>query len=230
MYLLTRNPVGFISSLDLLHIPSWDLGMEARAPGWLEEGAGACLVVVLVFPSNGQLIKLVLDVLDTKSKGDELGQVLAIGLPTGTLSGDKARFAEALKILTNSGMVEKDVDMVVARSAALVDCFWNFRDALWGADQPLGDISALGRHENPVSKYSWVLSRERNGALFPPVISAAAGMGSAPGAGYAPQAPLGSPAPVVDPPKSDLGPPPGTEGKGPKGKKPPVAEGDKQLF
>ncbi len=228
MFLLTRNPAGFLSSIDIGTIPSWDLGLEIRPVGY-QGGETAFLVVVLSYPLNGQMIRVVLDALDTQSKGDELTHVLTVGLPTGTRSGDKARFAEALKIIANSGMPVKDVDVVISRSAALVDCFWSFRDALWGADQSLNDVGTLGRHDNTVSKYMWVLSNSRNGALFPPTADAAAGMGTAPGAGYSPV--MAAPVAAAEP-KSDLGPPPGTEGKGVKGKKPaaPEKEGDKALF
>lgn len=170
MHLTVRNPNGSITSIDLHLIPTWELGLESRPAKWHGlEGAG--LAVVISAPVNGMLVRVVLDILDTRSRGDEVPVLVDLGLPAGARSADKARFAEALKVLHNSGMAAKEIDEVIANSAALVDCFWNFRDGVW-SNNGTGDGAAV-THTNAVSKYSWVLSSARYGVALPePVIVA----------------------------------------------------------
>lgn len=171
MFLLVRSPTGSLTSLDLGAIPSWDIGVETRPVGWQGHDY-ACLVVMISAPINGMMVRVVLDALDTQSRGDELAQVIAVGLSKGgDRSEDKARFAEALKILTNAGLPEKAIDEVIANSAALIDGFWNFRDAAWGTPPSLMSMQPIiGQHTNKASKYSWVLSETRRGALLIPAV------------------------------------------------------------
>jgi hypothetical protein len=159
MHLTVIKPTAEITSLDLEHLPVWQLRMEV-VPG-ASDDRKACLALGIRYlapgTKDGTAFVQVLSI-NCKCHADDLLPVQRIGFPQDRATA-KDRLKESLKVLYNAAMPAKDVDEILPKAGFLVDAYFDIRNALFGQDQALAAPGPVAKGE--LDGYRWAVTRKR---------------------------------------------------------------------
>lgn len=150
MFARSISPTGALSVLNLSLLPIWRLCLVANPPGDLG--------IALQYPNpQGKISLMMLAALGCLTQFDDVQNVAKVGFPKETLSANKERLLEAMKILLQSELTEGMASNLIAKSTGLVDIYYESLQALrTGAD-------ASGCYEG----WKWIVSREETGWKIP---------------------------------------------------------------
>lgn len=155
MHLTVINPLGKVTSIDLLALPSWALELRAMAmPGAETKG----LALGIAYSVAGVQGFSAIVCLNCRVTGDELASVVLVGLARPDRTGNKERIREALKVLINSFSNTKDIDEILAKSARFVDVYHDIVEACWNAPpvKRLGELDGWRWALTPNRFQSWL--------------------------------------------------------------------------
>ena len=209
MHLTVIKPTAEITSLDLEHLPVWQLRMEIVNSAVHADKAALALGIRYLAPGSKDGTCFVqIMVLECKCQLSDLMPVIRIGFPPDRALA-KDRLKESLKVLYNSPLPAKEVDEILPKSGVLVDAYFNIRDGMFGKTPALAALGpiASGEHDG----YRWAITRQRFES-WPTASPAGADCPPPPGA---------EPETIVIPgavPGGSVPPPPGTGKRGGKGK------------
>jgi hypothetical protein len=232
VYVSILSPIGHASSLDLSALPLWRLELrEMVVPATALKVKGLALGVA--FPAaTGTSAFVSIVCLNCKIPGEDLQLIAAEGLPKVDRVGNKEHLRDALKVLVNSLPI-KEMEEVGAKSARLVDTYYEILEAIWGPP-PRAQVTG------ELDGWRWAIGAERfaHWDAKAPAVSNVSALNAAPAVRVVdvnappPTAPMtmGPPPSAVKPvstviasddelgPMDPLGPAPGTETKGRKKK------------
>lgn len=153
MYLVVINPIGLVTSLDLLALPVWRL--ETRAiewPGSTTKALALGIAYVNAGTTGFAAIAAINCLVESK---DAVDPIAKLGLPGGEAGPMKERLREGIRSLINADVNTKDVDDMVLAASTLVDAYQSIMTAMWGFTPPLAQMGADAKGE--LQGWKWAL-------------------------------------------------------------------------
>jgi hypothetical protein len=209
MFLVVVNPLGLVTSLDLVQMPIWRLELRVGQVEHVPERKTLALGISYV--TAGTRAFATIAALDCQVSGSEVEPIAAVGFPHPDRQANKERLREALKALINTGVASKDVEDISARSAGLVDAYHDILQACWGFREALAATGPAAKGE--VEGWKWALLRERFSSWLRAAVAPGSGMAPAPGSEPMAPPPGSAAETAASLRPNPLGDPPGTEKK-----------------